>query len=323
MTFKVALAAAALGLVAFSSARAEPNNMAFTVEIKDNWSYVWSFHHQLITLYEIRIRNESRERITGFTVTSGHNIGFYSPAWHYYGPSGTIQSFSSGSTMIRVSNMSGFNTGAVSSMRFYFAYPHTAIAARTMFNNGSAPNAVVTVYGADGGRGELTMSDTLSNSRYGRYTFKSAVRPRTLTVNSRTMGRPEDDPLFVPNFSVRVRRGDGVPPDIHYDPDPSGNIVVTHLSDGDKVDIVAKEAVYLDADGNELYDSTNIPPEQGQDSTNPPRQRYVASGLSVNNTPMTGDPTQYSFDIGGDTVVDIRWRHDYALLITHDFSSIP
>jgi hypothetical protein len=88
-----------------------------------------------------------------------------------------------------------------------------------------------------------------------------------------------------------------------------------------RVEIAAAGEVYRNAAGDFLYDSSNVPSDSGINSPNPPRQRFVATGLSVNNTPQTGDPTQYSFDLSGDTEVNIRWRQDFALLVSHDFSA--
>lgn len=310
------LAASLVWIAAAPSARAQGNTMPFTVEIEDNWSYIWYGNNQLITLYVIRIKNESRERITGVTFTSGGSVGFYSPCWHYSGPSGTVQSYSSGSQIIRITDMQDFTTGLTSQWRFYFAYPHTGIAGQTMFNNGTADNAIVTVYGADGGRGELVLSDTLYNDRYRKYVFQTEERPRTLTVDSLTKGSTSPNG-FVSNFVVRVRTPNGTL--LHEQMTPSGKVTINWLRDGDKVEIEAFDGVHLNASGQFLYDNRDIPAEQELDPNNPPRQRYVASGISVNNTPQTGDPTQYSFDMQGDTMVDIRWRHDYALLVNHDF----
>lgn len=312
------LAAGSLWTAAVPTAEAQQNTMPFTVEIQDSWSYVWSGNNQLITLYVIRIKNESRERITGVTFTSGGSVGFYSPCWHYGGPSGTVQSFGSGSQIIRITDMQNFTTGLTSQWWFYFAYPHTAIAGQTMFNNGTTDNAVVTIYGADGGRGELTLSDTLYNDRYRRYVFQTEERPRRLVVDSLTKGSTSPSG-FVSNFVVRVRSSTGTL--LHERITPSSKVTIDWLRDGDKVEIQAFDGVHLNANGQYLYDNRDIPSEQEMDPNNPPRQRYVASGISVNNTPQTGDPTQYSFDIQGDTTVDIRWRHDYALLVNHNFDA--
>ncbi len=312
------LAAGLLWASTAPTAQAQQNTLPFTVEIQDYWSYNWSYSGQLITLYVIRIKNESRERITGVTFTSGGGPGFYSPCWLYSGPSGTVQPYASGNQTIRITDMQNFTTGQVSQWWFYFAFPHTAIAGQTMFNNGTTDNAIVTVYGADGGRSELVLSDTLYNDRYRKYVFQTEERPRTLTVDSLTKGSTSPNG-FVSNFVVRVRTATGTL--LHERITPSSKVTINWLRDGDKVEIQAFDGVHLNANGQFLYDSRDIPSEQEMNPTNMPRQRYTASGISVNNTPQTGDPTQYSFDIQGDTTVDIRWRHDYALLVDHDFDA--
>lgn len=305
----------ALGLAGGAEpAAAQDDDMAFTVEIEDNWSYTWALG-DVITRYVLRVKNESRERIVGYTLNGGGGATFYPTAWRYYGPSSSTPAVDPATKTIRVQNFTSFDAGDESAILFYFTFPHSQVAAQQLFNNGiDTANAVVTVFGQDGGRGELTLSDTLFNDRDRRYVFQTEKRPRKLTVRSETLSGGQ----FVSNFVVRVRTAEGDL--LHERINPPGNVTFNFLNDGDKVEVFAVNEVYLDANGNFIYNSTNIPPEQGVNATNPPRQRYVASGLSVNNTPLTGDPTQYSFDMDGDATVDIRWRHDFALLITHDFT---
>lgn len=219
------------------------------------------------------------------------------------------------SDMIRIIDIAGLTRG--SSLFFQTALTAPpANAAKILWNNGaSRQNATITVFGANGGRGELTIPDTASNESGLEYVFLTEKRPRTLTVKSEVFGSG----AFVSNFIVRVRNSQGGL--IEEREHPAGTVTLAHLSDGMRVEIVAAGAVYQDANGEFLYDDSSIPPDSGINSPNPPRQRFVASGLSVNNTPQTADPTQYAFDINGDTEVKIRWRHDYALLLTHDFSA--
>jgi hypothetical protein len=189
-------------------------------------------------------------------------------------------------------------------------------AARIMWNNGSQPNAKITVFGMNGSRSELELPDTADNRSEITYTFLSEARPRMLRVNSRTSSSQPG--LFVSNFVVTVRSRDGAV--IEARSNNTTDVEIDYLTDGDQVDVRAVEGVYLNSAGQFLYDSTSIPAEQSQSPTNAPRQRYVATGISVNNTPQTGDPTQYSFDMNGDVTVQLRWRHDFALLVNHDFS---
>ena len=220
------------------------------------------------------------------------------------------------STTIRILDIAGLDRGAAFAFKGAFTTPPTpANAAKILWNNGPARlNAKLTVFGANGGRGELTLADTASNESGVEYTFLSEKRPRTLTVKSEELGG-----AFVSNFTVRVRNSQGGL--IEERVQPGGNVVISHLTDGMRVEISAASEVYQDAAGTFLYDATTIPGDSGVNLPNPPRQRYVATGLSVNNTPQTGDPTEYSFDINGDTEIKIRWRQDYALLVTHDFSA--
>jgi hypothetical protein len=219
------------------------------------------------------------------------------------------------SDTIRLVDIAGLNRGSTIFMQAAFT-PTPANAARVLFNNGTArQNAVLTVFGANGGRGQITLNDTASNESGVNYVFQTEKRPRTLTVKSEVLGTG----AFISNFVVRVLNRQGAVLEERIQ--PAGNVTISHLSDGMRVEIAAAGEVYQNANGAFLYDASSIPSDSGINSPNPPRQRYVATGLSVNNTPQTGDPTQYSFDINGDTEVKIRWRHDYALLLNHDFSA--
>jgi hypothetical protein len=219
------------------------------------------------------------------------------------------------SETIRILDIAALNRGDTMSFKAAFTAP-PANAAKVLWNNGPARlNAVITVFGANGGRGSLTIPDTASNESGIEYTFLTEKRPRTLVVRSEALGSG----TYVSNYVVRVRNRQGglVDERIH----PGGNLTISHLSDGMRVEIAAAGEVYRNANGDFLYDNSNVPSDSGINSPNPPRQRFVATGLSVNNTPQTGDPTQYSFDLSGDTEVNIRWRQDYALLVSHDFSA--
>ena len=219
------------------------------------------------------------------------------------------------SDTIRMVDISGLTRG--NSITFQGAFtPSPANAAKVLFNNGIArQNAIVRVFGVNGGEGELTMTDTASTELNQNYVFRTIKRPRTLTIRSEVLGSS----LYVSNYSVRVLNSQGavIEERVH----PAGNTTINYLSDGMRVEIAAVGEVYLGAGTNYLYDSSNIPPDANLSTTNPPRQRYVTTGISVNNTPQTGDPTQYSFDLNGDTEVTIRWRHDFGLIINHDFSA--
>lgn len=219
------------------------------------------------------------------------------------------------SDTIRIIDIAGLTRGSSLFLQAAMTAP-PANAAKILWNNGSGrQNAVITVFGANGGRGELTIPDTASNESGLEYVFLTDKRPRTLTVKSEVLGSG----AFVSNFVVRVLNSQGGL--IEEREHPAGTVTISHLSDGMRVEIVAAGAVYQDANGKFVYDDSTIPADSGINSPNPPRQRFVATGLSVNNTPQTADPTQYAFDISGDTTVNIRWRHEYALLLTHDFSA--
>jgi hypothetical protein len=219
------------------------------------------------------------------------------------------------SDTIRLLDISGLTRGSTLALQAAFTAP-PANAARVLWNNGpTRQNAIIRVFGVNGGQGELTLTDTASNESGLEYTFLTDKRPRTLTVRSEALGSGR----YVSNFTVRVRNSQGGLLEEHVQ--PAGNVTIAYLSDGMSVEIAAAGAVYQGANGEFLYDDSTIPADSGINLPNPPRQRYVPTGLTVNNTPQTGDPTQYSFDLNGDTTVTIRWRQDYALLVSHDFSA--
>ena len=267
-----------------------------------------------------KIRNDSRERIVGFSVTSGA-IKF-DDVDNIARPTGSatpsvIEPDGSSTDVARFESITSFDYG--DEIGFDAEHQHVIgpNSAQIMFNNGGdEPNSVVTVFGENGGRGELTLSDTLDN-RVGRtYVFETSNRPRKLIVNSLPEVFGSGGPGFDPNLRVQITPTDGsAATDIVSE--GTGTVVIEPLTDGDKVTITAVEEVYMDASSTFIYNSSDIP--DFSSLANEPRERYVADGISVNNTPLTGDPTQYRFDISEDTIIDVRWRHDYALLLDHDF----
>lgn len=216
------------------------------------------------------------------------------------------------SDTIRIININGLDTGKSISFKASMT-PPPANAAKVLWNNGAnVPNAKVTVYGVNGGSSSLNIPDTASNLSGVKYTFSTTTRPRKLIVDSRVDGLG----AFVSNFVVTVSDSGKT---VSYTNNTS-KLSLSNLSDGTKVDISAVSAVYMNESGEFLYDSTSIPAQNEEDSQNPSRQRYAATGISVNNTPQTGDPTLYSFTVASDAEINIRWRHEYALMVNHDFS---
>ncbi|BCX47601.1 hypothetical protein HAHE_15090 [Haloferula helveola] len=86
---------------------------------------------------------------------------------------------------------------------------------------------------------------------------------------------------------------------------------------GDRVQIIAPQEVYKDIHSNFLGGSTADDPDLIK---NDAEERFVALGMSVNNVAQTADPTNYDFEILGDTNVQVKWEHYYALTIEHDFA---
>ncbi len=232
----------------------------------------------------------------------------------YILPSSDPSAAGTATSTIRLLDIDNLTMGNTISFKALFTTPHPANAAQLLWNNGIKQNAKITVFGANGGRGELTLPDTASNESGKTYTFTSGTRPRSLKVSSRVTGTSR----MITNFTVRVLNNQGAVLAEHDH--PPGDVNVNFLTDGMRVEIAAVGDVYMGGNGNFLYDSRAIPPEGALDPFNPPRQRFVPIGISVNNSPQTGDPTQYIFDIDGDADVTLRWRQDYALTVNHDFS---
>ena len=88
------------------------------------------------------------------------------------------------------------------------------------------------------------------------------------------------------------------------------------LRAGTIVDFEAVAESYFGSGGNFLYDSNN------PDAANNPQdavERFVATGLNINDTLQTGDPTRHRFEIRNNTVLEFRTRHEYALDVKSDF----
>ena len=92
------------------------------------------------------------------------------------------------------------------------------------------------------------------------------------------------------------------------------SIEVAH---GDRVQIMAPQEVFKDIHSDYITGSAAEDVELVKDDA---EERFVAIGMSVNNVPQTADPTFYDFEITGDTDVQVKWDHYYALRIRQDFS---
>ncbi len=188
---------------------------------------------------------------------------------------------------------------------------------RVMFNNGqNRPNSTLTVVTLQGGK-EVTESVTLTDGAADEeeYIFYSDSRPYILDIAS-ISEMTDSSPEYVSRCTIRVNGEVGR--DVNGSETRNiGSKVSLRVYKGDAVEISAPQSVYNDASGNYLTDSSKDEPDAIRDSA---MERYEAIGISVNDTPQTGDPTLYRYTVEGDAEVAVKWRHDYALRVESDFA---
>lgn len=176
---------------------------------------------------------------------------------------------------------------------------------RVLFNNGQdRPNATLKVTLADGSSSTamITLPDGAADS--GSYVFQSEARERILVVSSST---ETDSDTRVGKVTVRI---DGS--------DVTGFVEGTSISvyDGERIEVTAAREVYRDLFGNDITDSAENRPELIQEQA---QERFTALGMSLNNVAPSGDPTYINFDVDGDARVVVKWQHEFALVVEHDF----
>jgi hypothetical protein len=173
------------------------------------------------------------------------------------------------------------------------------------FNNGGLPNMSIA---ADSGdlRGTLTLPDPPAGQS--RYYFELPPPRRTLTIRSVT--EAERSALQVERLTLKIN-------DVVWPGAVDGFIgdAVLEVADGDTVEVSAPQQAYRDLVGTYLTDSADDNPDALAELA---QERFTPIGITVNNQLQTGDPTLYRFDIGEPTVLVVKWRHEYALTVTHD-----
>ena len=297
-----------LGMAGVPAASGQ-TEVPFTVEFSGN-----------VNVPTIRVVNRSRLEITRFQMT----VGDISRNWDFV--SGF--SFSGGGSVLSQSpdqvndgdrsfsiilNLSGFGPGNAVTMQAdldRFGAGNTGEDYRTvLFNNGTAPNCVVTVTTLDGATETMTLPDGLIQ---GSYLFSKGHR--TLAVKSLAEA---DSSEFVRRVTVRVTNS--------FSGTLTGSVITNvgpeislNVFDGETVEITAPREVYKNIFGVDITDSVSGDPEIIK---NDAEERFTAIGISVNDVAQTGDPTLFRFDITRDTVVVVKWSHDYALTVRHDFTA--
>lgn len=204
--------------------------------------------------------------------------------------------------------------------------------AKELWNNLEA-NTKMTVYGKGENQiGHLTFPKTTKEDAIEeKYNFKSDSFPRTLIVRSEY---PEEVDTQSRRYKVNLidqRSGETISNGsidmvLGRDNGNWGDWVDDntlmykneYLTNGVRVEIQTEKEIYLNKAGRILY--TSGCPTDVRNAAGFAYQRYVATGISVNNSVETGDPTDYGFTLDEDTTVVIRWRHEYALRIKSNFN---
>lgn len=167
------------------------------------------------------------------------------------------------------------------------------------FNNGAEPNAVATVFSGP----KSAVLNFPENPRSD--VFRGPTR--RLSVISRA----DSDPVERLKV-VKVKR------DGEYLEAPVGNQIFGEaeftVAHGDQIEITSPQVVYKDIHGVDLI---NPNPTQIQSDA---EERFTAIGITVNDVAQTGDPTLYKFEVTQDTEVEVKWDHEYALNVRHDFA---
>ena len=294
-----ALAAGALSALGLATAAlADPSDLLFTVRIDGD-----------VNMPTIHVTNNSPTlEITRFEFTIGDTSkNFDGQMLNVTAPPGgsAFQGYPTfvGTTNVRsdvlVVYLSGFGPGKTFSAQVDVdgdAGDSPENFNSVFFNNGGYPNSVARVYA-----GAASATRTLPDSP-ATLTFRGPGR--MLHVESRGEGGGE----VVRGISVKR---DGVTVLTNVE---SVDMEVAH---GDRIQITAPKEVYKDINSQYLTGSAANDPDA---ISNQAEERFVANGMSVNNVAQTADPTNYDFEIAGDTDVQLRWQHYYALTIRQDFS---
>ena len=215
---------------------------------------------------------------------------------------------------IRIKEISTLGWGGTYNLTTFFE-DTTKKASTELWNLPQAWSATkITVYGAYGNQGSLTLGSTPSTDLDMQYVFKTAERPLKLIVQS--VDDAGNVMTSLNRFSVEVSDPTlegGVMASITNP--PTGTYNHRYLRRGMSVRVTVPQAVYFDRNGAFMYESGN----DGATQTNT-YERYVAAGLSINNSAPTGDATEYEAELQQDLTVKIRWNHQYALRVKQDFS---
>jgi hypothetical protein len=229
------------------------------------------------------------------------------------------------SNIIRIKNIANLNRG--DKISFDAVLEETTLASEGALWNlpVSEQKTTIQVFGAYGNSSTITLGDTAETAANVSYVFKSDARPLSLRVESvNAVGS------IIPRagrFKVKIIDPTQASDSPNYVVDQLDNIstnpnttaifVNNQLRAGMQVMFEAVKEIYFDKAGQFVYDTSTESSATNKESA---VERFVASGLSVNNTVQTGDPTRYAFEIDKSTTISLRWRQDFALAVQSDFT---
>lgn len=162
-----------------------------------------------------------------------------------------------------------------------------------------------------GGGQSQTLQFTGASQTQSSYLFSVPRPSRTLAIESLTEGG-------VPVRAVVLTTNGLTYTNTAVSPATNviGDRIVLNVRDGDIVEIRAPQIVYKNMFGDDITDSVKNDPSL----INEAQERFSAIGITVDNVPQSGDPTLLRFEMVRDTSVSVKWQHDYALTIDHDFT---
>ncbi len=262
-----------------------------------------------LTISRLRITIGDTRRVfdsvTGITTSAGASVTDQTPsAAEGGGSSGTIDL-----------SLSGFGPGA----RLEFTADLDLVGDLTtvqnfrtvLFNNGAEDNSIVTVNTQEGPSDTLTLPDNAADPSAPVYTFSKGSRKLLISSVAESgdiVGRVDVRSFPSPTAQISV-----------------STVLATNVGsarqleafDGETVEVRATREVYFNIHGQDITAVVAGNPAAIQTDA---EERFTAFGISVNNQPQTGDPTLFRFEVTGDTVIEAKWKHDYALTVSHDFS---
>lgn len=273
----------------------------------------------------IRLDNLSRLPITRFELTIGNYDKSWDQAWSFRGNYGSGYSVTPNSGSRWKDTLDVRFNGIPASGNVVFEADvddnssDTVLNYRTvLFNNGQdRPNATAKVTLSSGQTAMITLPDGAAD--LGIYSFESEARRRTLEVESVTelgKGNAEGRGVAVSRVAVTIngelaRTIDGT---VATNVGPRVRI---YTYDGERVEVKAPRDVYNDLFGKDITDSVVNDPQKIQTEA---QERFTALGMSVNNVTQSGDPAYLNFDVKEDSVVVVKWLHEFALVVENDFS---